>query len=90
MAAAAWKVGGCNQKINLNIELIKVNCDESIMYGDSVKLSDLRSDESLLEFRLDYDELKELCIMAARPHVRNIMSSIVSKLKVILGSAERD
>jgi hypothetical protein len=75
-------------RINLNIELIKVNCDQSIMYGDSLKLSDLRSDKNLLEFILDYDELQELCIMATRPHVRNITSSIVSKLKVILGSAQ--
>ena len=39
------------------------------------------SDESVLELRLDVDELQELQYMSTRPDVKNIVSSIVSKLE---------
>jgi len=39
------------------------------------------SDESVLELRLDIDELQELQYMSMRPNVKNLMSSIVSKLE---------
>ena len=89
MAATTWKVGGCDQEISINIECSNLKSKQNIVHSESVKLSDLVSNENLLQFRLVFDELQELRNMSTRPHVRN-MSSIVSKLETILRSTESE
>jgi hypothetical protein len=39
------------------------------------------SDESVLELRLDVDELQELQYVSTQPDVKNIVSSTISKLE---------
>jgi hypothetical protein len=46
-----------------------------------MKSKQLVSDESVLDLRLDVDELQELQYMSMRPNVKNIVSSIVSRLE---------
>jgi hypothetical protein len=88
MATTTWKVGGHDQEICINIECSNLKNKQNIVHNEAVKLSDLVSNENVLEFRLDFDELEELYNMSNRPHVSNIMSTIVSKLELILRSIE--
>ena len=74
MAATAWKVGGRDQEMCINIECSNLKNKQNIVHNEVVKLSDLVSNENLLEFRLDFDELQELHNMSKRPHIRNMSS----------------
>ena len=60
MAATAWKVSGCDQETGINTECSNIKCKQNTLHSKSVKFNDLVSEENLLEFRLDFEELQKL------------------------------
>jgi hypothetical protein len=88
MAASMWTVGGSVEAISINFECSNWKVKRNIVYSELVTLHGVISNESSLEFKLDIDELQELYNMSTRPHVRSIMSSVVSKLEILDRSIE--
>lgn len=81
MAAANLTVEDMNQEIGIYVECIILKCELKTVHSELMKSKQLVSDESVLELRLDVDELQELQYMSRWPNVKNIVSSIVYKLE---------
>jgi len=81
VAATTWTVEDMNQEIRICVECIILKCEQKTVHSKLMKSKQLVTDESVLEHRLDVDELQELRYMSMRPNVKNIMSSIFSKLE---------
>jgi hypothetical protein len=87
MAAGMWMVSGSDQAVSINFECSNWKGRRDIVHSEKVTLHGVISNESSVEFKLDIDELQEL-YMSTQSHVRNIMSSVVSKLEILYKSIE--
>jgi hypothetical protein len=83
--AGKWTVSGSDQALSINVECSNWKDEQNVVNSELVTLCGVMNNESSLEFRLHIDELQEL-YMSTRPHVRNIMSCIVSKLEILYRS----
>jgi hypothetical protein len=90
MAALICNLGNGAQEISVNIECKNLKKNTNIMTSDLRKPRKLLSDEDLLERKSDLDELEELFTMSTRPHVRNIVLSLVTELADSLKTIECD
>jgi hypothetical protein len=66
MAAATWTVEVMNQEIWIYVECIILKCELKTVHSELMKSKQLVNDESVLELRLDVDELQELHVHIAR------------------------
>jgi len=60
MAAATCTVENVNQEIRIYVECVILKCAQKTVCNKLMKSKLLMSDESVLELRLDVDELQEL------------------------------
>jgi hypothetical protein len=81
VAAATWTVEDMNQEIKICVECIILKCEQKTVHSKLMKSKQLVSDESVLELRLDVDELQELQYVSTWPNVKTIMLSVFSKLE---------
>jgi hypothetical protein len=84
MAAALLTVHEVDQEIGMYVEHIKFKYEQKAVHSELTKSKKPVSDGHIMEFRLDTDELQKLHFVSMLPHVKKILSSIVSKLEDIL------
>jgi hypothetical protein len=63
------------------VEHIKLKGEQKAVHSELTKSKKPVSDGHILELILDIDELQELYFVSMRPHVKKILSSVVSKLE---------